>query len=68
VAGEEKKEQDQPDQAVIHPIVARARMRFSHTPVSAPEAAGRNVSRAGADGMGSFMLWVDTSEELSSCQ
>jgi hypothetical protein len=50
VAGEKKKEQDQPDQTVIHPIVSRARMRFSHTLVSAPEAGGRNVSRACADG------------------
>jgi hypothetical protein len=37
VAGEKKKEQDQPDQAVIHPIVARARMGFSSaTPMFRP--------------------------------
>jgi protein tyrosine phosphatase (PTP) superfamily phosphohydrolase (DUF442 family) len=68
MAGEKNEEQDQPDQAVIHPIVSRARMRFSHTPVPAPEAAGQNDSRACADGMGSFTLWVDTSEELLWCQ
>jgi hypothetical protein len=70
MAGEKKKGQDQPDQAVIHPIVSRARMRFrSATSLLRPRnLEAETLHGYVLNGMGSFMLWVDTSEESSSCQ
>ena len=70
MAGEKEKEQDQPNQTVIHPIVASARMRFSTaTLLFRPRNLEAETFHGYVlSGMGSLMLWVDTSEELLWCQ